>query len=46
MSNNGTLTSLDLRHNPGFSNTSKFVHEIERIIHNNEHRARTAAGHP
>lgn len=46
MSNNGTLTSLDLRHNPGFSTTSKFVHEIERIIHSNEHRARTATGHP
>jgi len=46
LANNKSLTSIDMRHNPGFSEAEKAVSEIERIAHTNEHNARRANGHP
>lgn len=36
LANNKTLASLDLRRNPGFSEGSKTITEIEKIIYHNE----------
>jgi hypothetical protein len=46
MASNGTLTSLDMRRNPGYDEAEAAVAELEKIVHANEYRARTAGGHP
>jgi len=46
IANNRTLTSLDLRNNPGYETSARALTEIEKVVHNNEYVARTNAGHP
>lgn len=40
LSNNKSLTSLDVRRNPGCGEAAKAISEIERVVHGNEHEAR------
>lgn len=46
MSSNKQIVSIDMRANPGYSNDSKAIIEIDRIAHTNEFHARKANGHP
>jgi len=36
MAHNRTLTGLDMRHNPGYTEATKAVAEIEKLVHTNE----------
>jgi hypothetical protein len=36
MASNTSLTSIDLRSNPGYDEAIRAVSEIDKIIHNNE----------
>ena len=40
LSNNHTLTGLDMRHNPGYVQATKAVQEIEKLVHTNEFHVR------
>ncbi len=40
MSNNRTLTGLDMRHNPGYLVATKAVQDIEKLVHTNEFHVR------
>lgn len=46
LSANKTLTSLDMRHNPGYAEATRAVTEIERHVHHNEILYRRSTGHP
>jgi hypothetical protein len=43
---NKSLCSIDIRANPGYSDRSSTVKEIEDIVRGNEFEARKANGHP
>jgi len=38
--NNQVLTSLDMRNNPGYEESTYAIREIERVVHTNESRAK------
>jgi len=42
MSNNKSLTNLDIRRNPGCTEAIKAIEEIEKCVHQNEHQARSS----
>jgi len=46
MSGNKSLTSLDCRQNPGYSDAFRAIKELDGIVHFNEVNMRAASGYP
>ena len=43
---NKTLTSIDMRNNPGTKDAERAINEIEKIVHNNEINLRRLNNYP
>jgi len=46
MSGNRTLIGLDMRANPGYTEATRAVAEIDKMVHTNEFHIRRGEGHP
>jgi len=46
MGSNRVLSGLDMRANPGYSEATRAVAEIDKMVHTNEFHSRRGEGHP
>jgi len=46
MGGNRVLSGLDMRANPGYTEATRAVAEIDKMVHTNEFHSRRGEGHP